>query len=232
MNVLDIQKALKKQGYDPGPLDGVWGRRTIAAVMQFQKARGLEVDGIVGPVTAAALASESGMPKSKAETVPLVWYEEARRQLGTAEKPGPVSNPKILQWAGDLGIRYGGDDIPWCGLFVAHCVGSTLPAEPLPNNPLGARNWGKFGLECKPLLGAILVFWRESKNGSKGHVGFYHGEDSSAYHVLGGNQSDKVSIARINKDRLLGARRPATAPALTGAPVLRTRSGELSTDES
>ncbi len=57
------------------------------------------------------------------------------------------------------------------------------------------------------MLGDILVFWREKKTGWKGHVGMYVGEDKTHYHVLGGNQSDSVSIARIEKGRLLGARR-------------------------
>ena len=107
-----------------------------------------------------------------------------------------------------------------------------MPDEPLPNNPLGARNWLKLGSDSKPALGAVLVFWRESKNGSKGHVGFYHGEDATAFHVLGGNQSDKVSVARVRKDRLLGVRQPKTAPPLTGGAVMRSASGDLSGNEA
>ena len=36
--------------------------------------------------------------------------------------------------------------------------------------------------------------------------GVYVGEDRDAYHVIGGNQGDRVSIARKPKSRLLGAR--------------------------
>ena len=243
MEIIDIQKALKKQGYKPGALNGAWGRRSINALKAFQQAHGLKVDGVLDAETVGALdaggatssartleATSSTLPP--ASTLPLVWYEEARRQLGTREKPGPASNPKIIQWAGQLGIRYKGDDIPWCGLFAAHCVGSTLPEEPLPTNPLGARNWAKFGSKCKPMLGSILVFWRGSKNGSLGHVGFYHGEDDQAFHVLGGNQSDQVSVARVAKNRLLDARQPATAPPLATGPVRRNKSGGLSSNEA
>jgi hypothetical protein len=42
-------------------------------------------------------------------------------------------------------------------------------------------------------LGDVLAFVR---NGG-GHVGLYVDEDASAYHVLGGNQSDRVSITRV-----------------------------------
>ena len=35
--VKQIQQALKNKGFDPGEIDGIWGRNTIAAVMQFQQ---------------------------------------------------------------------------------------------------------------------------------------------------------------------------------------------------
>ena len=55
--VEELQRALTKAGFDPGPADGTFGRRTEAAVIAFQEANGLSVDGRVGPETAAALNS-------------------------------------------------------------------------------------------------------------------------------------------------------------------------------
>src|SRR4051812_29770157 len=49
--VRDLQQALKALGYDPGPIDGVFGTTTEAAVKGFQQARGITADGIVGNVT-------------------------------------------------------------------------------------------------------------------------------------------------------------------------------------
>ena len=40
-NLLDVQEALQAKGFDPGPLDGVRGRKTIAAILAFQSAAGL-----------------------------------------------------------------------------------------------------------------------------------------------------------------------------------------------
>ena len=122
----------------------------------------------------------------------------------------------ILKWAEDLNIPYGDDEIPWCGLFVAHCVGSQLPDEPLPANPLGAREWLTFGSPATDQPGAIMVFWRGAKNTFKGHVGLYAGEDGDHYHILGGNQDNRVCVSRIAKDRKLGARWPATTMPPTG----------------
>ena len=49
--VRDLQEALKTLGYNPGPIDGVFGATTEAAVKAFQQARGITADGIVGKVT-------------------------------------------------------------------------------------------------------------------------------------------------------------------------------------
>ena len=234
MDIKAIQQALKDQGFDPGDIDGVWGRRTVAAVKAFQTARGLEVDGIVGPMTAKALAPAggSGPAPGGGGSQPLVWFEEALRLVGTKEQPGAGSNPTLINWARNLNIDYKDDDIPWCGLFVAHCIGATLPEEPLPNIPLRARAWRELGDHCDPVEGAVLVFWRDDPQGPLGHVGFYRGEDDDSYHVLGGNQSDMVNTARVGKERLLEARWPHSAASLRGKKVIATGSGPLSHNEA
>jgi len=135
--ITQIQQALRNKGIDPGAIDGIWGRNTIAAVRQFQMQQGLEVDGIVGPQTTAALFKD--VP-SVIELL-LPWFEEAKHLMGTKEVLGDKNNPVIMDWAKDLDINYVGDDIPWCGLFVTHCVGTTLQHEVLTGNPLGARQW-------------------------------------------------------------------------------------------
>jgi uncharacterized protein (TIGR02594 family) len=230
-----IQKALIDAGYSVGRAgaDGIWGRDSIAACKRFQKAKGLDpIDGIPGIDTLTALGFYDSKTTPKVGDVPLPWYDAAENLLGLKEGPGARDNPTILDWADDLDIAYEQDSIPWCGLFVAHCVGSSLPEEPLPANPLGARNWMKAGVNCNPQLGAILVFWRVKKSGWQGHVGFYSGERSDAYKVLGGNQSDSVSHAWIAKNRLLGARWPTTAPFLATGSVQATGGGNLSTNEA
>ena len=50
-NVKAVQNALKSQGYFTSAVDGVWGRRTMCAVMSFQSDAGLTVDGVVGGAT-------------------------------------------------------------------------------------------------------------------------------------------------------------------------------------
>ena len=78
----------------------------------------------------------------------------------------------------------------------------------LGTNPYWARNWLLFGQAVQPITGAVLIF----EGGSGGHVGFAVGQEDTHFFVLVGNQSDAVTIARIAKSRLLGARWPTTYP--------------------
>ncbi|MGI9533664.1 MAG: peptidoglycan-binding protein [Thermodesulfobacteriota bacterium] len=54
-DVRKIQKKLDRAGFSPGEIDGVFGRATELAVINFQRSEGLLVDGIVGPETVKAL---------------------------------------------------------------------------------------------------------------------------------------------------------------------------------
>lgn len=56
--VRELQRLLLGWGYNPGPIDGVFGAKTEQAVLQFQRDHGLTRDGIVGPITWRALQSQ------------------------------------------------------------------------------------------------------------------------------------------------------------------------------
>lgn len=53
--VKEVQRRLKNWGYYAGEVDGVFGAKTRAAVVAFQKKNGLTADGIVGAATYRAL---------------------------------------------------------------------------------------------------------------------------------------------------------------------------------
>lgn len=160
---------------------------------------------------------------------------EALKTYGTAERQGAGSNPTILAWAKATGLErvYRDDETAWCGLWMAY-VALQAGWDP-PVNPLAARNWLAFGTkEYSPMLGDVVVFWRGTRTSFNGHVGLYVGEDGQCLHVLGGNQSDQVSIARIDKNRLLGARRcpwRVNQPAAVRRVMLAS-SGAVSTNEA
>ena len=60
MSMAQVQTELIAEGFDIGPsgADGVEGPKTREAIMHFQSMHGLDVDGVVGSSTAAALLSE------------------------------------------------------------------------------------------------------------------------------------------------------------------------------
>lgn len=145
------------------------------------------------------------------ETAPAMLVE-ALKHYGTLEHRGADNNPSIIKWAKEVGGKvenvYLADSIPWCGLFMA--VVAKRCNYALPKDPLWALNWGTFGVSQKQaMLGDVLTFVRKTDTGSTaGHVAMYVGEDVDAYHILGGNQSDAVTITRIAKSRLYAIRRP------------------------
>lgn len=59
-DVAALQRFLAAVGIDPGPIDGIFGGRTDAAVRTFQSQKGLLVDGVVGSQTLFAIAPLTG----------------------------------------------------------------------------------------------------------------------------------------------------------------------------
>jgi hypothetical protein len=57
-DVASLQYLLSSRGFGPGGFDGGFGPNTAAAVRRFQAAAGLEVDGVAGTATIAALQQE------------------------------------------------------------------------------------------------------------------------------------------------------------------------------
>jgi putative chitinase len=67
--VLALQQRLKDLGFDPNGVDGNFGAGTETAVRAFQQAKGLGVDGKVGPNTSAALqAGDPGESEAPSDT--------------------------------------------------------------------------------------------------------------------------------------------------------------------
>ena len=62
-DVRNLQSRLTTLGYYTGDLDGQFGAMTKAAVIDFQRANGLEADGMVGTETKTLLYSVQAKPK-------------------------------------------------------------------------------------------------------------------------------------------------------------------------
>jgi peptidoglycan hydrolase-like protein with peptidoglycan-binding domain len=88
-----LQHRLARAGFTPGPFDGRYGQLTEAAVMRFQAARGLVVDGIAGPITRGVLGIDGRVlyPGSGYSGNGLTRVRGLqRRLLGAGFSPGPV----------------------------------------------------------------------------------------------------------------------------------------------
>ena len=162
--------------------------------------------------------------------------KEALKLYDTKEDLSKKNNPVIMDWAKEVGGLtaqiYLADSIPWCGVFMA--VVAKRAGKTVVTKPYWALNWGTFGEHIDhPMLGDVLVFTRTTASGAKaGHVGLYIGEDDKHYHVLGGNQKDKVCIIRMEKKRLYTACRPHynNKPANVRR-IFLMNTGEVSTNE-
>lgn len=231
MDAVTIQAILVGLGYDlgkTGPMgngvDGAFGAKSRNALKQFQARRGLAETGVVNSSTETALREAARGPVSTKPVDPP-WHAELLRRKGLHEVRNRTT---LMAWLRSDGGKTLGDPakLPWCGDAIATCLALTLPDEPQPVNPYLARNWMKFGKAMTtPAVGAVLVFWRGARNGTSGHVGLYVGEDAGALHVLGGNQSNAITIARLDRTRLLGMRWPTSYPSPTSGRVWLTSAG-------
>lgn len=81
-SVRTLQRNLERAGFSPGGVDGVFGRHTDQSVRAFQRAKGLQVDGQVGPLTLRAL--QDGFEPSTRPSAPTRPVEPAapRPQAG------------------------------------------------------------------------------------------------------------------------------------------------------
>lgn len=81
-NVARLQRALSANGYDPGGIDGVFGPKTDAAVVNWQIKSGLVADGWVGKETAASLSLSWPILPEKEDFAALAQGAAVKRIMG------------------------------------------------------------------------------------------------------------------------------------------------------
>lgn len=127
----------------------------------------------------------------------------ALTQYGVKEIVGEKDNPEIIKYFDEIGFdgEKLKDETAWCSAF-ANWVAKKAGVEM--SGKLNARSWLKVGKKTtNPEAGDIVVFWRESRDGWKGHVAFYINSNDNYIYVLGGNQSNQVKMSAYPKERLL-----------------------------
>jgi len=63
--LLKVQKQLKYLGYNPGPIDGIWGQKTLIALKHFQKDNNLVVNGKIDENTRNLLLNKKALNRIK-----------------------------------------------------------------------------------------------------------------------------------------------------------------------
>lgn len=130
------------------------------------------------------------------------WIDYAAEELGQAERPGKPFNPRIVEYAQKLGLKwYNSDEVAWCAIFIGWC----LERAGLPSTrSAAARSYEKYGTKlAEPVPGCIAVLNRPGGAHWMGHVGFFLKKEGNRILLLGGNQSDKVSKAWFDASRVV-----------------------------
>jgi len=89
-NVIELQTKLNCLGYSVGTVDGIFGLKTQAGVIAFQKSRNLVADGIVGPITASALNNAYASNVQNVKTGSSI-AATAQKYIGVPYKYGGTS---------------------------------------------------------------------------------------------------------------------------------------------
>jgi hypothetical protein len=155
--VRELQLSLRRLGFPPGPVDGLFGPLTQGAVERLQVARGLPADGVVGPETrkpllARPVGRDSRPAASSRPDRPA--RDRAAPEQRTPDRPPAGDAPPPRAVAPDTG---GAPRVP--------------AAEPQPSDGLAPEVAAGLGALAMALLlgGAWLLGGRRRRGTAAGH---------------------------------------------------------------
>lgn len=132
------------------------------------------------------------------------WIKTAFEEIGQKEQPDPGENPRIAEYLATV-LQPADDEIAWCSAFVNWVM---YQSGYLVTRSAAARSWLKWGTSLPSAKFGCIVVFQRGMEVWQGHVAFYlDGYDGFIY-ALGGNQGDRVSIARYSENKVLGYRWP------------------------
>jgi len=234
--VRTLQTQLIAKGF-PCEVTGVFDALTVRAVKAFQSqnldqhGQPLVIDGAVGPLTQWSLSH----PKPFIETVTAVDYtalpasggsKVGRAALtaaigeikaGAGEVGGDNQGPFVAKYFAPAGLGTGD---PWCAAFLSWCFltacNGNKASMPF-SYTVSARDvlarLKSLGFAKEPnsgyvpVPGDIVVWWRVSLAGWKGHTGLVHSVKDGMLYTIEGNHSPRVqgfSYVLSRMDKLLG----------------------------
>lgn len=147
-----LQSELQALNYKVGPVDGIFGPKTKAAVIAFQRDKNLLVDGIVGPQTQAALKN-ARTPQGKTQQI----ISTAKSFLGVPYKWG--------------GTTPAGFDCSGFTRYVFASQNIKLPRVSVDQYAVGTP------VSFSNLIPGDLVFFNITSGKQVSHVGIYLGNN-------------------------------------------------------
>ncbi|NQU54063.1 MAG: hypothetical protein HQ522_16160 [Bacteroidetes bacterium] len=134
--------------------------------------------------------------------------------IGLKELPGNVDNPIILEMYKELGhgwVKH--DEVAWCAALFGSMLKKFNYKIPVLEKRLAARGYLTVNRPLMapveiPEIGIDYVVFKRDNNSYSGHVAWFISFDGEFVKVLGGNQSNKISIASFHKSEVLNYMRP------------------------
>ena len=209
-DVLELQQRLNEMGFDVGKEDGIFGPRTHAAALEFQRNIGSDPDGIVGLGTVRAL--ERLRPAVPGPSRAVVREEADLREAAA----GPAGATVVLDASTDVGDEGGETGDGGAGEALTAVVGDAVRA-------IGARPLRLAGDDGTPTErsrrandagGAVYVAIRV-RPGGDGAAGVAHWGTPSTHSPAG------RLLAGFLAEELAAAGHAAVEPRPLAVSVLR-----------
>lgn len=145
----------------------------------------------------------------------ITAYELGSRFIGIKELPGAADNPFVMAMLQLDNTWPQHDEVPWCSGYVNFIAWLLrLPRS----KSLAARSWLSVGrpitrgdeacgFDVVVLADTDTITPGPEDTRAPGHVGFFGSFEGTRVWILGGNQSNSVSVAPFPRTRILGVRR-------------------------
>ncbi len=136
------------------------------------------------------------------------WIQVALGELGTVEdvRPGK-SNKRVELYHSLTRAGVADDSVAWCSSFVGFCLEMAGVTSTKSKTAASYATWGE---PCSGYyFGSVIVFGKSDPDAvGSGHVGFCMGASGDDVYCLGGNQSNRVSIAARKASGIVATRWP------------------------
>lgn len=140
--------------------------------------------------------------------IAITPYDIMLRFVGEIfERQGEEDHPFIVFCHGLTTLGEQPDEVPWCSSMLQFPFWLLRLAR---SKSAAARSWLEVGAVTtlgQAQVGFDVVILRRGSSPTAGHCGLFAGKTDTHVHLLGANQSDTVSVAPFDIDRVLGVRR-------------------------